>query len=120
MQAPHNPAPQPNLVPVSFKPSRITQSNGVSGGASVDVGAPFTTKFVIIDTSLTPAGTDQTVLVQSFRGERGMAMAKWRREFGSGNCCATNVRFTPESGHLLSATRRKEAPDPRKRTRAEG
>jgi hypothetical protein len=24
----------------------------------------------------TPAGTDQTVLVQSFRGERGMAMAK--------------------------------------------
>jgi hypothetical protein len=76
MQAPHNPAPQPNLVPVSFKPSRITQSNGVSGGASVDVGAPFTTKFVIIDSSLTPAGTDQTALIQSFRAERGMAMAK--------------------------------------------
>jgi hypothetical protein len=99
MQAPHNPAPQPNLVPVSFKPSRITQSNGVSGGASVDVGAPFTTKFVIIDSSLTPAGTGQMVLVQSFRGEKGMAMAKWRREFVSANCCMTNVRFTSGSGH---------------------
>src|SRR5215469_2673382 len=52
MQAPHNPAPQPNLVPFSFKPTRITQSNVVSGCASVDARAPFTTN-VIINSSLT-------------------------------------------------------------------
>jgi hypothetical protein len=51
MQAPHNPVPQPNLVPVSFKPSLITQSKGVSGGASVDAVFPFTVKFVAIATS---------------------------------------------------------------------
>jgi hypothetical protein len=34
VQAPHRPEPQPNLVPVSFKCSRTTQSKGVSGSAS--------------------------------------------------------------------------------------
>jgi hypothetical protein len=32
VQAPQNPAPQPNFVPVSSSVSRNTQSNGVSGG----------------------------------------------------------------------------------------
>jgi hypothetical protein len=40
---------------VSFNPSRITHSNGVSGGASVVAGWPFTTKFVDIDSSYGPA-----------------------------------------------------------------
>ena len=29
MQAPHRPVPQPNLVPVSLRPSRSTHSSGV-------------------------------------------------------------------------------------------
>src|SRR5215207_8862831 len=48
MQAPHSPAPQPNLVPVSFSPSRSTQSSGVLSGASVDAVLPFTVKSVAI------------------------------------------------------------------------
>ena len=52
MQAPHSPVPQPNLVPVSLRPSRITQSSGVSGGASVDAALPFTVKLVAIASSL--------------------------------------------------------------------
>src|SRR5258707_9010306 len=46
MQAPHRPVPQPNLVPVSLRPSRSTHSNGVAGGASVDAAVPFTMKSV--------------------------------------------------------------------------
>src|SRR5215472_12214975 len=52
MQAPHRPVPQPNLVPVSFSPSRITHNNGVAGGASVDAALPFTVKVVVIFFSL--------------------------------------------------------------------
>src|SRR4030088_1215387 len=48
MHAPHRPVPQPNLVPVSFKPSRITHNNGVAGGASVDAALPFTVKLVAV------------------------------------------------------------------------
>src|SRR5215468_4268775 len=48
MQAPHNPVPQPNLVPVSLRSSRSTHKSGVAGGASVDAGLPFTTKLVAI------------------------------------------------------------------------
>src|SRR5262245_53963677 len=54
MQAPHRPAPQPNLVPVSFKSSRITHSSGVSGGAFVVAAMPFTRKLVAIASSLGP------------------------------------------------------------------
>src|SRR5256885_9340739 len=56
MQAPHNPVPQPNLVPVSLRSSRITHNNGVAGGASVAAGLPFTMKFVAIASSLDPRG----------------------------------------------------------------
>ena len=52
MQAPHRPVPQPNLVPVSLSPSRITHSSGVAGGASVDAVLPFTVKLVVIASSL--------------------------------------------------------------------
>src|SRR3954465_12213868 len=54
MQAPHNPVPQPNLVPVSLRSSRITHNSGVTGGASVVAGLPFTMNFVAIASSLDP------------------------------------------------------------------
>ncbi len=34
VQAPHRPEPQPNLVPVSFRCSRTTQSSGVLASTS--------------------------------------------------------------------------------------
>lgn len=42
VQAPHSPAPQPNLVPVKFNESRKTQSSGVSGGRLTLRSLPFT------------------------------------------------------------------------------
>src|SRR6266436_5433767 len=42
LHAPHNPAPQPNFVPVSCKVSRRTQSRGVSAETSTVFAAPFT------------------------------------------------------------------------------
>lgn len=42
VQAPHNPAPQPNFVPVRFKESRKTQSSGVSGETLTLRSLPFT------------------------------------------------------------------------------
>src|SRR5262249_19909690 len=59
MQAPHRPVPQPNLVPVSFRPSRITHNNGVAGGASVDAAWPFTVKSIGIAYLLGPRGRAQ-------------------------------------------------------------
>src|SRR3954451_11525143 len=56
MQAPHSPVPQPNLVPVSLRSSRITHNSGVAAGASVAAGLPFTVKFVAIASSLDPRG----------------------------------------------------------------
>jgi hypothetical protein len=41
MQAPHMPAPQPNYVPVSLRSSRMTHSNGVDDGASLDAERPL-------------------------------------------------------------------------------
>src|SRR5580658_6736540 len=50
VQAPHNPAPQPNFVPVSSSVSRNTQSNGVSGATFTFFSLPFTrsVKLVIV------------------------------------------------------------------------
>src|SRR5690242_11917272 len=78
MQAPHRPAPQPNFVPVSFNPSRSTQSNGVSGGASVEAAAPLTTKLVIIWT-LPKVGNCASAVPsfsQSSRDKNGMTMGE--------------------------------------------
>jgi len=41
VQAPHNPAPQPNLVPVIFRCSRITHKSGVSGAAAAVAALPL-------------------------------------------------------------------------------
>ena len=42
VQAPHNPAPQPNFVPVSASVSRNTQSSGVSGETLTFFSLPLT------------------------------------------------------------------------------
>src|SRR3977135_1722317 len=41
VQAPHRPAPQPNLVPVICNCSRMAQSSGVSPAASTDTLRPL-------------------------------------------------------------------------------
>ena len=41
VQAPHRPDPQPNLVPVSFRCSRTTQSSGVSASTSTLAALPL-------------------------------------------------------------------------------
>src|SRR6266700_103677 len=52
VQAPHWAMPQPYLVPVSFKESRSTHSNGVSGSTSAVCAIPLTIRE--IDISLPP------------------------------------------------------------------
>ena len=42
VQAPHRPEPQPNLVPVSLRCSRTTQSSGVSASTSTLCAVPLT------------------------------------------------------------------------------
>src|SRR5215813_6000663 len=42
VQAPHRPLPQPNFVPVRFRSSRSTQSNGVCGSTSSSRFSLFT------------------------------------------------------------------------------
>jgi len=60
MQAPHKPVPQPNLVPVSLRSSRITHNSGVVGGASLDAALPFTVKLMAIVSSLKADNADGT------------------------------------------------------------
>src|SRR5580698_5852028 len=47
VQAPQAAMPQPNLVPVSLRCSRNTQSSGVSGAASTSCRCPLTVKATI-------------------------------------------------------------------------
>src|SRR5258708_29515904 len=46
MHAPHSPAPQPNLVPVSLSSSLMIHKRGVVGGAADEAGFPFIVKSV--------------------------------------------------------------------------
>src|ERR1700677_166012 len=48
VQAPHSPAPQPNLVPVSLICSRMIQSSGVSASASTLAGLPLIVKATVV------------------------------------------------------------------------
>lgn len=50
VQAPHCPIPQPNLVPVSLRCSRNTQSSGVAGSVSTSVVTPLTVNEIIVFT----------------------------------------------------------------------
>src|SRR6201984_3044336 len=48
VQAPHNPAPQPNFVPVSLRCSRTIQRSGVSASASTLAGLPLIVKATVV------------------------------------------------------------------------
>src|SRR5256885_696390 len=52
MQAPHWPAPQPNLVPVSLSSSRSTHRRRVLSGALTLTGLPLTLKLIAISTPM--------------------------------------------------------------------
>src|SRR4051812_6383522 len=47
VQAPHNPAPHPNFVPVNFKTSRSVHSSGISCGMSTLRSLPLTLSVII-------------------------------------------------------------------------
>src|SRR5258707_15059106 len=57
--APHSPAPQPNLVPVSLSSSLMIHKRGVVGGAADEAGFPFIVKSV--DMFASPAELLQTI-----------------------------------------------------------
>src|ERR1700755_2218249 len=63
VQAPHRPAPQPNLVPVICNCSRMTQSSGVSLAASTDTLRPLTVRLGISS----PLPVDETAYGGSSR-----------------------------------------------------
>jgi hypothetical protein len=50
VQAPHNPMPQPNFVPVIPRTSRKTHSRGMSGSTSTSCDAPL-----ILNVNMSPA-----------------------------------------------------------------
>src|SRR6266849_5190666 len=52
VHAPHSAMPQPNFVPVMSSVSRSTQSSGMSGLTSTDLGLPFKVKLMAMETSL--------------------------------------------------------------------
>ncbi len=48
VQAPHNPAPHPNLEPFNLKRSRITHNNGVFGSSSLVTVTPFNSNSIVV------------------------------------------------------------------------
>src|SRR5262249_6075177 len=93
IQAPHRPVPQPNLVPVSFSPSRITHNNGVAGGASVDAALPFTLKLVVIVSSLPIDDGRAMCVVNDCKVERlssisAVNIASKKRRAARPTCCS--------------------------------
>src|SRR5258706_1176555 len=59
MHAPHSPAPQPNLVPVSLSSSLMIHKRGVVGEAADEPGFPFIVKS--IDMFASPAELLHTI-----------------------------------------------------------
>jgi hypothetical protein len=55
VQAPQSAMPQPNFVPVMSRVSRNTQSKGMSGLTSTDLGLPFKVKLMAMGTSSSQA-----------------------------------------------------------------
>src|ERR1700729_4367214 len=48
VQAPHNPAPQPNFVPTIPSSSRRAHSSGISGSTSTAIFRPLTRRLIIV------------------------------------------------------------------------
>jgi hypothetical protein len=63
VQAPHNPAPQPNLVPVSPADSLITHNNGADSAPSYEKGLPFN-----LNLTIELSGSQCPVSLSSIRG----------------------------------------------------
>src|SRR6185503_11045485 len=59
VQAPHSPAPQPNLVPFMSRTSRSTHKRGVSAGTSTVLDCPFTLSVYAMFLSPEPTETPQ-------------------------------------------------------------
>src|SRR5580692_4578212 len=47
VQAPHNPAPQPNFVPTIPSSSRRAHSSGISGSTSTAIFRPLTRRLIV-------------------------------------------------------------------------
>src|SRR5216684_3082860 len=67
VQAPHDAMPQPNLVPVSLRCSRRTQSSGVLGSTPSSLRTPLTVKATMRSLHLSMNGSGFTL------GPRGVA-----------------------------------------------
>src|SRR5678815_3811110 len=101
MQAPHCPAPQPNLVPVSFKSSRSTHKSGVSGSAVTVWRLPLTVSDVLIIWDMVPPWTYSAItagLVFVFLAGRTILIQ--HRETGG-----SLPGFAPYSMTLVACTR---------------
>ena len=67
MQAPQNPAPHPNFVPVICNVSRRTQSNGVSGETLTFRSLPFTRR--VKSAMEAPSVSDELTMVPKMEGK---------------------------------------------------
>src|SRR6266478_6904440 len=65
VQAPQSAIPQPNFVPVMSRVSRNTQSKGMSGLTSTDLGLPFKVKLMAMGTS---SSSSQANILQQLGG----------------------------------------------------
>src|SRR5713226_5676422 len=88
VQAPHNPAPQPNFVPVSCSVSRKTQSSGVSGETLTVRSPPFTCR--VKSGMRAPIGLDKADHGSGNRGKGEFAAR------GSGGTKSKNTEDTKE------------------------
>src|SRR5262249_53871587 len=110
---PHRPAPQPNLVPVSFKPSRITHRSGVAGGASVVTCRLLTVNLIAIAKPHCAQSCGSVCLWPPFEQE-AEAEAKAAVE----DDLHDHAADVPAGGHRLPAKR--EDDEPEHENRADG
>src|SRR5882672_8307968 len=93
MHAPHSPAPQPNLVPVSLRSSLITHKRGVVDGAAEEAGFPLIVK--LTDMFASPDEFLQSIALNDPKS-RWSRRAKSPREIQQNHrlpcCCRAPVR----------------------------
>ena len=86
VQAPHAPTPQPNLLPVSRRCSRTTQSSGTSSGPSNSAGLPFTWNFTGMAACLSLRAASQTATLNASSGN---GITSSFRPVACSSACAT-------------------------------
>src|SRR5206468_745583 len=97
MQAPHWPAPQPNLVPVSFSSSRSTHKRRVLSGAATPTGLPLTVNLIAMMAPLCGAADGPEGWI-GYR--RGAEPCYSPRKIGV-KCCGAVGRRTPCRGVIF-------------------